>query len=88
MVDLTTLEGMDTDGKVRALCAKALHPDPTDPTCPAVAAVCVYGDLVATTRACVGDRARRSGRHRLSQRAGQHGRETQGHQAGRGRRRR
>ena len=56
MVDLTTLEGMDTDGKVRALCAKALHPDPTDPTCPAVAAVCVYGDLVATTRACVGDR--------------------------------
>ncbi len=56
MVDLTTLEGMDTDGKVRALCAKALHPDPTDPTCPAVAAVCVYGDLVATTRACVADR--------------------------------
>ena len=35
MVDLTTLEGMDTDGKVRSLCAKALHPDPTDPTCPA-----------------------------------------------------
>ena len=56
MVDLTTLEDMDTDGKVRALCTKALHPDPTDPTCPAVAAVCVYGDLVATTRACVGDR--------------------------------
>ena len=56
MVDLTTLEGMDTDGQVRALCAKALHPDPTDSTCPAVAAVCVYGDLVATTRACVGDR--------------------------------
>ena len=55
MVDLTTLEGMDTDGKVRALCTKALHPDPTDPACPAVAAVCVYGDLVATTRACVGD---------------------------------
>ena len=56
MVDLTTLEGMDTDGKVRALCTKALHPDPTDPACPAVAAVCVYGDLVVTTRACVGDR--------------------------------
>jgi len=56
MVDLTTLEGMDTDGKVRALCTKALHPDPTDPACPAVAAVCVYGDLVATTRTCVGDR--------------------------------
>ena len=44
--DLTTLEGADTPGKVRALCAKALHPDPTDPTCPPVAAVCVYGDLV------------------------------------------
>jgi deoxyribose-phosphate aldolase len=47
-VDLTTLEGRDTPGKVRALCAKARRPDPTDPTCPAVAAVCVYGDLVAT----------------------------------------
>lgn len=56
MVDLTTLEGMDTPGKVRALCAKALHPDPTDPTCPSAAAVCVYGDLVATARQEVGDR--------------------------------
>jgi deoxyribose-phosphate aldolase len=45
MVDLTTLEGADTPGKVRALCAKAQRPDPTDPTCPHVAAVCVYGDL-------------------------------------------
>jgi deoxyribose-phosphate aldolase len=45
MVDLTTLEGQDTAGKVRALCAKARHPDPDDPTCPPVAAVCVYGDL-------------------------------------------
>ena len=44
MVDLTTLEGADTPGKVRALCAKALRPDPADPTCPAVAAVCVYPD--------------------------------------------
>lgn len=47
MVDLTTLEGADTPGKVRSLCAKAVHPDPGDPTTPAVAAVCVYPDLVA-----------------------------------------
>ena len=46
MVDLTTLEGQDTPGKVAALCAKARRPDPTDPTAPPVAAICVYGDLV------------------------------------------
>jgi deoxyribose-phosphate aldolase len=46
MVDLTTLEGADTPGKVRSLCAKAMHPDPSDPTTPPVAAVCVYPDLV------------------------------------------
>ena len=46
MVDLTTLEGQDTPGKVRALCAKARRPDPSDPDCPPVAAICVYGDLV------------------------------------------
>ena len=46
MIDLTTLEGQDTPGKVRALCAKGRHPDPADPTCPPVAAICVYGDLV------------------------------------------
>ena len=45
MVDLTTLEGRDTAGRVRSLCAKARRPDPTDPACPPVAAVCVYGDL-------------------------------------------
>ena len=56
MVDLTTLEGVDTPGKVRAMCSKALHPDPTDNTCPSVAAVCVYGDLVPTAREVVGDR--------------------------------
>jgi deoxyribose-phosphate aldolase len=55
MVDLTTLEGMDTPGKIRALCAKALRPDPTDPTTPSVAAVCVYGDLVGVAREVVGD---------------------------------
>ncbi|HWH31448.1 MAG TPA: deoxyribose-phosphate aldolase [Egibacteraceae bacterium] len=46
MTDLTTLEGMDTPGKVRTLCAKARRPDPADPSVPPVAAVCVYGDLV------------------------------------------
>ncbi|MEV6860405.1 deoxyribose-phosphate aldolase [Streptosporangium subroseum] len=46
MVDLTTLEGADTPGKVRAMCAKAVHPDPGDPSVPKVAAVCVYPDLV------------------------------------------
>jgi deoxyribose-phosphate aldolase len=45
MVDLTTLEGADTPGKVRSLCAKAKQPDPGAPP---VAAVCVYPDLVAT----------------------------------------
>jgi deoxyribose-phosphate aldolase len=47
MVDLTTLEGADTPGKVRALSAKAKRPDPADPTCPAVAAVCVYPAMVS-----------------------------------------
>ncbi len=46
MVDLTTLEGADTPGKVRALATKALHPDPSDPACPSTAAVCVYPDMV------------------------------------------
>ena len=46
MVDLTTLEGQDTAGKVRALGAKARHPDPSDPSTPSTAAVCVYGDMV------------------------------------------
>jgi deoxyribose-phosphate aldolase len=55
MVDLTTLEGADTPGKVRALSAKALKPDPTDPSCPSAAAVCVYPDMVRTVREVVGD---------------------------------
>ncbi|TWE12059.1 deoxyribose-phosphate aldolase [Rudaeicoccus suwonensis] len=46
MIDLTTLEGSDTIGKVRSLCAKAAYPDPTDPATPQVAAVCVYNDMV------------------------------------------
>src|SRR5260370_31569472 len=51
MVDLTTLEGADTPGKVRAMCAKARRPDPADPAVPPVAAVCVYPDLVTVARA-------------------------------------
>jgi deoxyribose-phosphate aldolase len=47
MVDLTTLEGSDTAGKVRSLAAKARRPDPEIPEVPSVAAVCVYPDMVA-----------------------------------------
>lgn len=47
MTDLTTLEGMDTTGKVTQLAYKAIRPDPTDPSIPSVAAVCVYPNLVA-----------------------------------------
>jgi len=55
MVDLTTLEGQDTPGKVRALSAKAMRPDPADPGCPQVAAVCVYPDLVQVAKQVLGD---------------------------------
>jgi deoxyribose-phosphate aldolase len=48
LVALTTLEGADTPGKVRALCAKAMRPDPADRSCPPAAAVCVYPALVPT----------------------------------------
>jgi len=54
MIDLTTLEGADTAGKVRGLCAKALSPDPTDASTPRPAAVCVYGDMVPTAREVLG----------------------------------
>ncbi len=50
MVDLTTLEGADTPGKVRALCSKGLRPDPTDSTVPHVGAICVYNDMVGIAR--------------------------------------
>jgi deoxyribose-phosphate aldolase len=53
MIDLTTLEGADTPGKVRAMCGKARRPDPTDPSVPPVAAVCVYPDLVPFARAAL-----------------------------------
>ena len=53
MMDLTTLEGMDTPGKVRHLCAKALRPMGPEADCPPVAAVCVYPPLVRTAAACL-----------------------------------
>jgi len=49
-IDLTTLEGQDTPGKVAALCSKAIRPDPTDPSIPSVAAVCVYPSLVGVAK--------------------------------------
>jgi deoxyribose-phosphate aldolase len=50
MMDLTTLEGADTPGKVEAMCSKARRPDPADPEVPPVAAVCVYSSLVAVAK--------------------------------------
>ena len=50
MIDLTTLEGADTPGKVAALCAKAMRPDPVDTSVPAVAAVCIYPTLAGEAR--------------------------------------
>jgi deoxyribose-phosphate aldolase len=53
MVDLTTLEGADTPGKVKALCAKGVYPDPTDLSIPSVGAICVYNDMVKIARAAL-----------------------------------
>ena len=50
MVDLTTLEGADTPGKVQALCSKAVRPDPMDDSVPHVGAICVYNDMVKVAR--------------------------------------
>ncbi|RBM11963.1 deoxyribose-phosphate aldolase, partial [Streptomyces sp. PT12] len=50
MIDLTTLEGADTPGKVRSLCAKGMRPDPSDRSAPHVAAICVYSDMVAVAK--------------------------------------
>src|SRR5918993_3734161 len=55
MMDLTTLEGADTPGKVSALCSKAIRPDPVDASVPSVAAVCVYPNLVPTAVARLRD---------------------------------
>jgi deoxyribose-phosphate aldolase len=53
MMDLTTLEGKDTPGKVRALAGKARRPDPTDPSIPSVAALCVYPNMIPTAVAAL-----------------------------------
>lgn len=53
MIDLTTLEGADTPGKVRALAAKGRRPDPDQPDTPQVAALCIYPDMVATAVAAL-----------------------------------
>jgi deoxyribose-phosphate aldolase len=50
MIDLTTLEGKDTPGKIHALAQKAIHPQPGDPTIPSVAALCVYPALIADAK--------------------------------------
>ncbi|MEN9324987.1 MAG: hypothetical protein RL414_741 [Actinomycetota bacterium] len=50
MIDLTTLEGADTAGKVKAICNKAVRPDPSDATVPHVGAICVYNDMVKIAR--------------------------------------
>jgi deoxyribose-phosphate aldolase len=55
LIDLTTLEGADTPGKVRSLVSKAITPDATDPSTPRVAAVCVYGDMVPVAVEALGD---------------------------------
>lgn len=55
MMDLTTLEGMDTPERVRSLCLKAMTPDPTDLTTPSPAAICVYGDMVKHAKAALGN---------------------------------
>ncbi|GAA3746983.1 deoxyribose-phosphate aldolase [Leifsonia bigeumensis] len=62
LIDLTTLEGADTPGKVQSLVAKAMNPDPSDPTTPRVAAVCVYGDMVADAVAALGSAHAAGGR--------------------------
>src|SRR5436305_1538468 len=53
--DLTTLEGADTPGKAAAVASKARRPDPSDPSVPPVAAVCVYPNLVPAVRERLGD---------------------------------
>jgi deoxyribose-phosphate aldolase len=50
MMDLTTLEGKDTPGKIRALAGKARRPDPSDPSIPSVAALCVYPNMITVAR--------------------------------------
>ena len=55
MIDLTTLEGRDTEGKVKQMCYKARHLHDAYPGLPTVAAVCVYPSMVKTAKTAVGD---------------------------------
>ena len=55
MIDLTTLEGKDTDGKVKQLCYKALHLHDAYPGLPTVAAICVYPSMVKVAKKALGD---------------------------------
>jgi len=55
MIDLTTLEGMDTPGKVKQLCQKAIHLHDAVPDLPHVAAVCVYPTMVGVAKKALGD---------------------------------
>ena len=55
MIDLTTLEGMDTEGKVKQMCFKAMHLHDSIPDLPTVAAVCVYPNYVALAKQCLTD---------------------------------
>jgi len=55
MIDLTTLEGKDTDGKVKQLCYKARHPHDAIEGIPSVAAICVYPTMVKTARKALGN---------------------------------
>ncbi len=55
MIDLTTLEGKDTDGKVKQLCYKAQHLHDAYPGLPTVAAICVYPSMVKTAKAALGN---------------------------------
>lgn len=50
MIDLTTLEGKDTEGKVTQMCYKAMHPHISMPDLPTTAAVCVYPTMVKTAK--------------------------------------
>ena len=82
MVDLTTLEGQDTPGKVRTLCAKAVRPDPSDPTCPSTAAICVYADMVGDRERGARQQRRphRRSRDRVPQRPRRDGHQARRHQ--------
>ena len=55
MIDLTTLEGKDTEGKVKQLCYKAQHLHDAYPGLPTVAAICVYPSMVKTAKAALGN---------------------------------